>query len=283
MSAPNRRQPTQLGKVYLVGAGPGDPALITVRGLSYLRLADVVIYDRLVHPDLVGEAPWSAEKIFAGKEAAHWALSQADINELMIDRSRAGCAVVRLKGGDPFVFGRGGEEAVALAEAGIPWELVPGITSAVGVPALAGIPLTYRGVASSFGVVTGHRVVSCVSELDWRALASLDTLVVLMGVSTLPQVVRALLRNGRDPETPVAVIQEGTLPRERVVSGTLASISRLTAIEEIRAPATIVVGEVVRLAGILSTNAVSTVAASDPEHALRNRDSYPLFQEGGAV
>ena len=280
MTARNRRQPTQAGKVYLVGAGPGNPELITVRGLRYLRMADVVIYDRLVHPDLAGETPWYAEKFFAGKEAARRALSQADINDLMIDRARAGCTVVRLKGGDPFVFGRGGEEAVALTEAGIPWELVPGITSAVGVPALAGIPLTYRGVASSFGVVTGHRVAGSVSELDWRALASLNTLVVLMGVSTLPRVVRSLLSNGRDPETPVAVIQEGTLPTERVVSGTLASISRLTAIEEIRAPATIIVGEVVRLAGILSTNAVSTAAASNPKHALRNRDSYPLFQEG---
>src|SRR5262249_17602920 len=196
--APGGRDGRAVGTVALVGAGPGDPGLMTVRGLELLRRAHVVVYDRLVHPGLLEEAP-RARRIFAGKESGHHALPQERINALLIMHARRGRRVVRLKGGDPFVFGRGGEEAEALARAGIPFEVVPGVSSAVAVPAYAGIPLTHRGVASSFAVVTGHEEAGKPeSSVDWARLArSVDTLVILMGLKSLSRIARELIAHGR--------------------------------------------------------------------------------------
>jgi uroporphyrinogen III methyltransferase/synthase len=216
----------RLGRVYLVGAGPGDPGLFTLRGLEILRKADVVIYDRLVNPTLLDEAPARAVRIFAGKRTGCHSLPQAETNALMIAHARRGRSVVRLKGGDPFVFGRGGEEALALVQAGIPFEVVPGVSSMVAVPAYAGIPLTHRGLSSSFAVISGHEDPSKTdAAVDWARLATaVDTLVVLMGARTLPRIVAKLLANGRSPETPVALIRWGTTESQETITGCLADI-----------------------------------------------------------
>ena len=235
------------GRVCLVGAGPGDPGLLTVRALERLREAEVVIYDRLVNPAILAEAPPEALRIFAGKRVGSHCLPQAAINALLIHHAEAGRLVVRLKGGDPFVFGRGGEEALALSEAGISFEVVPGISSAIAVPAYAGIPVTHRGVAASFAVLTGHEDPSKAGDaVDWSRLATaVDTLVVLMAVGTFPRIVRALLTNGRPPETPVALIRWGTTEAQEVRVGTLADIvGRARGLES---PVVAVIGEVVRL------------------------------------
>lgn len=238
------------GKVYLVGAGPGDPGLITVRGLSLLRQAEVVVYDRLVHPELLAEAPAAAERIYVGKTPGQHVVPQAAIQELLIDRARQQRVVVRLKGGDPFVFGRGGEEALALAQAGVPFEVVPGVTSAISVPAYAGIPVTQRGVAGAFAVVTGHTCDLGMQALDWSALARIDTLVLLMGLRRLPELAHTLIAHGRAPETPVAVISNGTTAAQQHVVGTLADIAAQA--DALATPATVVVGDVVRLAPLLA-------------------------------
>ncbi|HTG31528.1 MAG TPA: uroporphyrinogen-III C-methyltransferase [Thermoanaerobaculia bacterium] len=233
------------GIVYLVGAGPGDPRLITVLGLDRLRQAEVVVYDRLVSTQLLDEAPPEAERIFVGKAPGEHSARQEEINELLVRHASAGRIVVRLKGGDPFVFGRGSEEALACAQAGIPWEVVPGISSALSVPALAGIPVTHRELAGGFAVVTGHCAQG--DRQDWSALARVETLVILMGLSRLPEIAASLLFHGRGSETPVAVIAQGSLPEERTVVGTLDTIAGDVARAGLRAPATIVVGEVVRV------------------------------------
>lgn len=233
------------GIVYLVGAGPGDPRLITVLGLDRLRQAEVVIYDRLVSERLLDEVPPTAERIFVGKAPGEHSAKQEEINELLLHHARAGKIVVRLKGGDPFVFGRGSEEALACAEAGIPWEVVPGVSSAVSVPALAGIPVTHRELAGGFAVVTGHCAEG--DRQDWAVLARVETLIILMGLSRLPEISAALLFHGRGADTPVAVIAQGSLPGERVVVGTLGTIAGDVARAGLKAPATIVVGEVVRV------------------------------------
>lgn len=250
------------GTVYLVGAGPGDPGLLTVRGREILERADVVVYDRLGAPELL-EAVCrpDAERIFAGKGPRAHTLTQAEINALLIDRARAGRTVVRLKGGDPFVLGRGGEEALALVEAGIPFEVVPGVTSAVAVPAYAGIPLTQRGVARSFLVATGHEAPdpagapeappvpgSAPGGLDWPALGrAADTLVFLMGLGRLAQIAGGLVAGGRPASTPAAVIRCGTTAEQRTVTGTLADIAARAQAAGLTNPAIVVVGEVVRL------------------------------------
>lgn len=233
------------GAVYLVGAGPGDPELITVKGLKRLQQADVIIYDRLANPALLAEAPPHARRVYAGKHPGRPALRQEEINALLVRHARAGRIVVRLKGGDPFVFGRGGEEALACAAAGVPCEVIPGITSPVAVPGRAGIPLTHREVSGCFAVVTGH----CVAEdrIDWQALARIDTLVVLMGRERLAEIAILLQRHGRAPQTPAAVIERGTLPEERVLVGTLADIAARADEANLGSPATVVIGEVVRL------------------------------------
>ena len=236
----------RLGKVYLVGAGPGDPGLLTVRALELLRRADVIVYDQLVNPELLDEASSAALRIYVGKEGGRHCIAQEEINQVLLRYARQGHEVVRLKGGDPFVFGRGGEEAEALVDAGIPFEIVPGVSSAVAVPAYAGIPLTHRKFASSFAVVTGHEALKPESSIDWAKLATaVDTLVILMGLHNLAAIVAKLTAHGRARETPVALIRWGTTREQESVVGTLADIVEKSA--SLRAPVLIVVGEVVKL------------------------------------
>ena len=240
---------TNHGKVYLAGAGPGDVGLITLAAVEALAQADVVVYDRLVNPRLLDLAPENAECIFAGKGPQQHTMRQEEINELLVARAREGKTVVRLKGGDPFVFGRGGEEAQALAAAGIPFEVVPGVTSAVAAPAYAGIPVTHRGVAASVAFVTGHEdPEKPEQDVDWEKLANaVDTLVLMMGVGQLAQIIERLVAAGRAPGTPAAVIEWGTLPRQRTVTGTLADIVAKVEEAGIGPPAVTVIGEAVRL------------------------------------
>jgi uroporphyrin-III C-methyltransferase len=239
------------GKVYLVGAGPGDPGLLTVRGLELLRQAQVIVYDQLVNPAILEECSPDAERIYAGKQAARHCIPQEAINRVLVDYARRGYAVVRLKGGDPFVFGRGGEEAEALADAGICFEIVPGVSSAVAVPAYSGIPLTHRRFASSFAVVTGHEARKLHDSVDWSKLATaVDTLVILMGLGNLPFIVSKLIANGRAPQTPVAVIRCGTTAAQETLTGTLGDIVEKSG--SVEAPALIVVGDVVSLADKLA-------------------------------
>ena len=236
--------------VYLVGAGPGDPELITVRGLNAVRQATVIIYDRLVHPSLVAEAPPQARRIYVGKESGIHYVPQGQINQLLVNYATQGERVVRLKGGDPFVFGRGGEEAEALAAARLPFEIIPGVSSAIAVPAYAGIPLTHRKVASSFAVVTGHEEGGKEhTTIDWRRLATaVDTLVILMGTKGLVRITAQLIQHGRAPETPVALIRWGTTSEQVTVVGTLATIADTAAAVSLEPPIVTVVGDVVRLA-----------------------------------
>jgi uroporphyrin-III C-methyltransferase len=236
--------PSTNGIVYIVGGGPGDPGLITVKGLDCLRRADVVLYDRLIAQELLTEAPLHAELIDVGKEPKRHRRSQEEINALLIEKAGEGKIVVRLKGGDPFVFGRGGEECQALAEAGVRYEVVPGVSSAIAVPAYAGIPVTQRGVTSAFTVVAGHTG-SSDSNIDWQAISRIGTIVFLMGVEHLPEIVPQLIAHGRAPDTPVALVQEGTTPNQLLVSGTLADIVEKS--RDVCPPAVLVVGEVVRL------------------------------------
>jgi len=241
------------GSVAIVGAGPGDPGLITVRGLDLLRRADVVVYDRLVNPKLLDEAPPTARLVFAGKACGAHTLSQREINALLIAEARAGRRVVRLKGGDAFVFGRGGEEALALAEAGVAFEVVPGVTSAVAVPAAAGIPLTHRGVASSFAVVTGHGEAGGAPRVDWSRMAhGIDTLVVLMGLANLRAIAETLIAHGRDPATPAALIERGTTEAQRTIVTTLAELPDAAAAARLESPVVTVIGPVVSLSSLLS-------------------------------
>jgi uroporphyrinogen III methyltransferase/synthase len=234
------------GKVYLVGAGPGDPGLITARGLELLRIADVVAYDRLVAPQLLDEAPSGAELVFVGRRPGEAHRDQSAIDAVLVESARAGKTVVRLKGGDPFVFGRGAEEAKVLRDAGIEFEIVPGVTSAIAVPAYAGIPVTQRGVARSFVVLTAHELGSEVDALPWSRLAEdVDTIVLLMGVQALRTAARRLIEDGRNPEEPAAVIEWGTTARQRTVVGALHSIATLAAEADIQPPATAVIGRVV--------------------------------------
>jgi uroporphyrin-III C-methyltransferase / precorrin-2 dehydrogenase / sirohydrochlorin ferrochelatase len=254
------------GTVYLVGAGPGDPKLITARGLEVLRRADVVVYDRLVSHALLDEAPEDAELVYAGKAPGGHCMPQEGINALLVREAKLGKTVVRLKGGDPFVFGRGAEEALACAEAGVPWELVPGVSSIVGVTGRASIPLTTRGYGGSFAVATAHRAADGTDPLDWEALARMDTLVVLMGVERLAEVITQLRSYGRASETPVALIENGTLPNERVVIGTLGNIVSEAERENVRSPAVIVIGEVVRLRDALIGTAAVAQALGEARH-----------------
>lgn len=239
------------GKVYLVGAGPGDPKLITVKGLECLREADVVVYDRLANPALLEHARECAERIYCGKLPDNHTMRQEAINELLAEKALEGSVVVRLKGGDPCVFGRVGEEAEHLAGLGIPFEIVPGVTAGIAASAYAGIPVTHREYGSSFAMVTGH-LREDKPELaveKWRALAmGIDTVAFYMGVANLPLIRTQLTRHGRDPQTPVAIIAWGTLPQQVVVTGTLANIEeRLAQNSHISNPAIILVGDVVQL------------------------------------
>jgi uroporphyrin-III C-methyltransferase len=230
--------------VYIVGGGPGDAGLITVKGLDCLRRADVVLYDRLIAQELLNEVPAHTELIDVGKEPKRHRRSQDEINALLIEKAREGKTVVRLKGGDPFVFGRGGEECQALAAVGIRYEVVPGVSSAIAVPAYAGIPVTQRGVTTAFTVVAGHTG-GAETDIDWAAIAKIGTIIFLMGVEHLPQIVEQLIEHGRSMDTPVALIREGTTQNQLVVISTLEQIVEDS--REIRPPAVLVVGEVVRL------------------------------------
>ena len=238
----------QRGKVYLVGAGPGDPALATLKAIECLRQAEVVIYDYLASEKLLDFAPAEAERIYVGKKAGDHAMSQEQINALLVDKGRSSL-VVRLKGGDPFIFGRGGEEALALREAGVKFEVVPGVTSAIAVPAYAGIPLTHRGLAASVAFVTGHEMPGKeTSDIHWDRLATgVGTLVFLMGVKNLEFISSQLMAHGRAEETPVAVIRWGTTVEQQTITGTLGSIAQVAEEAGIKPPAIIVVGDVAGL------------------------------------
>lgn len=248
------RKPKGQGKVYLVGAGPGDPELITVKGLRCLRTADVIIYDRLANPALLNEAAVSTELIYVGKRTGYCALRQEEINALLIAQARLGRKVVRLKGGDPCVFGRGGEEALALVAAKIEFEIVPGISSALAVPTYAGIPVTHRGESGVLTIVTGHEQPGHFPTLvNWESLARVEgTLVILMGLATLPTICQCLLTGGMDAKTPATVIEQGTTAQQRQVKGILADIATRAEEADIRSPAIVVIGRVVDLSATLS-------------------------------
>ena len=237
------------GKVYLVGAGPGDPDLITRKGLRLLQQADVVIYDRLIPPSLLEDTRPDAELIYVGKEPTRHRLSQERINQLLVDRALQGHCVARLKGGDPFIFGRGGEEALACREYGIPFEIVPGVSSSYAAPAYAGIPLTHRHISSAFTVITGHESPDKAgSDINYAALAQLGgTLVIMMGVRQLPTIMERLIVEGLAADTPAAVIEWGATPRQRSYVGSATNIAEIARRYEIRPPAITVIGEVVRL------------------------------------
>ena len=253
------------GRVYLVGAGPGDPGLLTARALELIAAADVILYDRLIPSTALDGARAEAEVLFVGKEGGGPSIPQEEPEALILDRARAGRTVVRLKGGDPFVFGRGGEEALALREAGISFEIVPGVTSGVAAAAYAGIPVTHRGLATAVALVTGHTREDGPEEsaLDWPALAAFPgTLVFYMGVRQLPQIAQSLIAAGRPASEPVAVVERGTLPDQRTVTGTLQSIAEIARREQVRAPSITVVGPVAGLAAQLEW--------------LQDGDRYPL-------
>lgn len=256
------------GRVFLVGAGPGDAKLLTLRGKECLEQADVVLYDHLANPELLKFAPSHAECIYVGRKGRGAYRDQAEIHALLVTKAQGGKCVVRLKGGDPFVFGRGGEEAEVVADAGIPFEVVPGVTAAVAVPAYAGIPVTHRTLASTVAFVTGHEdPTKPSSAMEWPRLASAEgTLVFLMGMKNLPQIVDRLIQEGKPATTPVAVIRWGTYARQRTVVGTLSDIVGLASQADMSPPSVIVVGEVVRL-----------------RERLNWHESRPLFGQGVLV
>jgi uroporphyrinogen III methyltransferase/synthase len=233
----------------LIGAGPGDPGLLTLQGAASLAAADVVVYDYLANPILLSHARPEAERIYVGKKAGAHTRTQEEINALLVEQAQSGRRVARLKGGDPFVFGRGGEEALALVEARVPFEVIPGVSSAMAAPAYAGIPVTHRGLASSFAVITGHEdPTKDQSAVDWQHLATgVDTLIFLMGVGRLAQIVEQLIAHGRPPETPAALVRWGTMPSQETVSGSLANIVDKVREAGLKPPAVTVVGQVAAL------------------------------------
>jgi uroporphyrin-III C-methyltransferase len=237
-----------VGKVYLVGAGPGDPELITVKGLRCLKQADVILYDRLVNPILLENAKEGAQLVYCGKLPHYHTMKQETINHFLVKYAKKGYQVVRLKGGDPFVFGRGGEEAEECAKHNVPFEIVPGITAGIAASAYAGIPVTHRSLSKSFAFITGHQAGDACAEHQWAHLAKgVDTICVYMGVSHLPMITKHLIVNGKSPQTPIALIHWGTLSDQRIVVGTLENIEEVVEREQITNPSMIVIGEVVTL------------------------------------
>lgn len=237
-----------IGKVYLVGAGPGDPELITVKGLRYLQQADVILYDRLVNQELLQYTKKDAQLIYCGKLPQAHTMKQETINRFLVKYAKKGLQVVRLKGGDPFVFGRGGEEALACVENHVPFEVVPGITAGIAASAYAGIPVTHRTLSKSFAFITGHEAGDVAAEQQWEHLAKgVDTLCVYMGISHLPSITKNLIKHGKSPKTPIALIHWGTLQEQRIVVGTLETILADIKKANITNPSMIVIGEVVRL------------------------------------
>ncbi|MEW6126220.1 MAG: uroporphyrinogen-III C-methyltransferase [Acidobacteriota bacterium] len=237
------------GKVYLIGAGPGDAKLLTIKAAESIAVSEVIVYDYLVNPEILAHSRRGAELIYVGKRAGEPSISQTQINQILIAHARAGKIVSRLKGGDPFIFGRGGEEAEALVEAGIAWEVVPGISSGVAAAAYAGIPLTHRNYASSVAFITGHDSRKNRPAVDWQAAANLaDTLVIFMCAETIKQIARALVAGGRAPSTPIAIIRWGTYAHQEVYAGKLADLANDDGeFLDIKPPAIAIVGEVVAL------------------------------------
>ena len=236
-----------MGKVYLVGAGPGDPELITVKGVRCIQQADVILYDRLVNKELLDYAKPNVELINCGKLPNYHLLQQETINRFLVKYAQKGKTVTRLKGGDPFVFGRGGEEAEICEKAGVPFEVVPGITAGIAAPAYAGIPVTHRDYSSSFAIITGHRKAGEDDNIKWEAIAKgIDTIAIYMGVKNLPYIRKKLLEHGKKPDTPVALIHWGTLQNQRIAIGTLETIVDTAERELVENPSMIVIGEVVR-------------------------------------
>jgi uroporphyrin-III C-methyltransferase len=235
-----------MGKAYIVGAGPGDPELITVKALRCIQNADVILYDRLVNPELLKEAKRNCHLIYCGKQPNYHTLQQETINHLLVKYTKQGKTVVRLKGGDPFVFGRGAEEVEALLEKGLQVEVVPGITAGIAAPAYAGIPITHRELGSSFAVVTGHKPKGKPTDINWKSLATaVDTLAIYMGITNLSYICEELMKHGKNENTPVAIIQQGTTLAQRTVTGTLSSIVSVVEKEGIQNPAMVIVGDVV--------------------------------------
>ncbi len=237
------------GKVYLVGAGPGDPGLLTIKARDLLERADCVIYDYLVNPDVLRFAPAGAELINVGKRGTEVSWTQPEINSLLVEKASTHATVIRLKGGDPFVFGRGAEEAEVLVANGIEWELVPGVSAGIAVPAYAGIPVTHRALSSSVAFITGHEdPAKPQSTVHWEHLAkAVDTLVIFMGIGRIGEISAQLVEHGKLPETPVAVIRWGSCERQETWTSTLAEVAALVDREKIQAPAIIIIGEVVGL------------------------------------
>lgn len=237
-----------MSKVYIVGAGPGDVELLTVKALRVIREADVILYDRLINEDILSEARADAELVFCGKLPGKHAMIQEHIHAQLVEYALRGKVVVRLKGGDPFVFGRGAEEAEVVAAANIPFEIIPGITSGIAAAAYAGIPVTHRDYGSSFAIVTGHMKEGKDDSIKWESLATgIDTVAIYMGVQNLPYIVKQLTTHGRAVDTPVALIHWGTYDKQRTVTGTLENIERIVEEERIANPSIILVGEVVKL------------------------------------
>jgi uroporphyrin-III C-methyltransferase len=251
------------GCVALVGAGPGDPDLLTVKAARLIQEAEVVVFDRLVSTEILDMIPAGTKRVYAGKAMANHALVQDEINALLVSLARAGRSVVRLKGGDPFVFGRGSEEAEFLARAGIPFEVVPGISSASGCATYSGIPLTHRGLAQGVRFLAGHCREGQPLAYDWHRLADPDgTLVIYMGLTNLPQISAELIAAGLDPHMPAAAVENGTTPRQRRVLGTVSTLPDLVVAQALKAPTLIIIGKVVSLAGTLDwfgTPAAETV------------------------
>jgi len=236
-----------MGKVYLVGAGPGHPDLLTIRAVRLLQAADVIVYDRLIQEEVLALAKPGAEKIFVGKYLGKHASRQEEIHELLVRKAKDGRMVIRLKGGDPFLFGRGGEEAEYLTDHGIAFEVVPGVSSCLSAPLSVGIPVTHRNVSSSVAVVTGHNSTGNHDRVDWHALSKVETLVILMGVHNVGHITQALMAAGRPSDTPAAMIQMAFWPGQQIVVGTLATIAEAVQRAGMEAPATLVIGDVVNM------------------------------------
>ena len=278
-----------IGKVYLVGAGPGYPDLLTIRAVRLIQTGDVIVYDRLIQEEILDMAKPAAEKIFMGKYVSKHASRQDEINELLVRKAKQGRTVIRLKGGDPFVFGRGGEEAEYLVEHGVPFEVVPGVSSCLSAPLSAGIAVTHRDLASSVAIVTGHNSDQNHDRVDWQALSKVDTLVVLMGVHNVGHIAQALMAAGKSSDTPAAMVQMAFWPGQQIVVGTLATIAEDVRRAHVEAPATLVIGEVVglheKLKQASSDMAIEwrqTLAAmQEPLHVQAENRPWSLSEQNG--